>query len=112
MERQRKETEVCRGVCRPLQGQTVIAMNTDMPESPLGIRSVGSFESSPSPWREPLDSAPGTSLAVQWLGLCLPVQGVWVRFLVRGLRPHMPYGLKSNIVTNSIKTFLMVHIKK
>ena len=29
-----------------------------------------------------------TSLAVQWLRLRLPVQGVWVRSLVRELRSH------------------------
>ena len=28
------------------------------------------------------ESAPGTSLAVQWLRLCLPMQGVQVRSLV------------------------------
>ena len=26
----------------------------------------------------------GTSLVVQWLRICLPVQGTWVRSLVRG----------------------------
>ena len=31
----------------------------------------------------------GTSLAVQWLGLCLPMQGVRVRSLVGELRSHM-----------------------
>ena len=28
----------------------------------------------------------GTSLAVQWLRLCLPMQGVWVQSLVKELR--------------------------
>ena len=53
------------------------------------------------------------------MGLILPVQGVWVQSLVRELRPHMPQGPKnqntnnrSNIVTNSIKTFKMIHFKK
>jgi len=32
----------------------------------------------------------GTSLAVQWLRLHLPMQGVWVQSLVRELRSHMP----------------------
>ena len=52
---------------------------------------------------------------VQWLRLHLPMQGVWVQSLVRELRHHMPHGQKqnrSNIVTNSIKTFKMSHIKK
>ena len=31
-----------------------------------------------------------TSLVVQWLGCHLPMQGVWVWYLVRGLRCHMP----------------------
>ena len=53
-----------------------------------------------------------TSLVVQWLRLCLPMQ---VRPLVRELRSHMPLGHKprSNVVTNSIKILKrMVHIKK
>ena len=53
-----------------------------------------------------------TSLVVQWLRLCLPMQ---VRPLVRELRSHMPLGHKprSNVVKNSIKILKrMVHIKK
>ena len=34
--------------------------------------------------------AKGTSLVVQWLGLCLPIQGVQVRSLVGVLRSHLP----------------------
>ena len=37
----------------------------------------------------------GTSLAVQELRLCLPMQGVWVQSLVRELRFHMPHGQKT-----------------
>ena len=48
---------------------------------------------------------------VQWLGLHLPIKGVWVQFLVGELRFHMPCSQKTNkqtenrinIVTNSIK---------
>ena len=46
------------------------------------------------------------------------MQGVQVPSLVRHLRSHMPHSQKtktqnrSNIVTNSIKTLKMVHIKK
>ena len=57
-----------------------------------------------------------SSLAVQWLRLHLPKQGVQVRFLVCDLRSHMPPGKKktkqrNSIVTNSVKTFKMIHIK-
>ena len=31
----------------------------------------------------------GTSLVVQWLRICLPLQGAWFRSLVRELRSHM-----------------------
>ena len=34
-------------------------------------------------------ASPGTSLVVQWLRLELPVQGTWVRSLVRELDSHM-----------------------
>ena len=59
-----------------------------------------------------------TSLVVQWLRLPFPMQEVWVQSLVRELRSNMPQSQKpktsnrSNIVTNSIKTLKMVHIKK
>ena len=32
---------------------------------------------------------PGTFLVVQWLRLCLPMQGTWVESLVQELRYHM-----------------------
>ena len=40
-------------------------------------------------------SCPGTSLAVQWLRLHLPMQRVWVRSLIRELRSHMLRGQKT-----------------
>ena len=52
------------------------------------------------------------------MGLHLSVQGVQVRSLVGELRSHVPLGQeietenRSNIVTHSIKTLKMVHIKK
>jgi len=55
---------------------------------------------------------------VQCLRLYLPRQWVQVPSLVGELRTHMHYGQKTNtlnrssIVTNSIKTLKMVHIKK
>ena len=33
-----------------------------------------------------------TSLVVQWLRICFPMQGAWVRSLVRELRSHLPWG--------------------
>ena len=57
----------------------------------------------------------GTSLVVQWFRLCLPMQGVRVQSLVRGLRSHMLAAKtqniknRSNIVTNSIKTLKKIH---
>ena len=57
-------------------------------------------------------------LVVQWLGLPLTMQRVWIGSLVREQRSHMPPGQKSktqnrsNIVTNAKKTLKMVHIKK
>ena len=39
----------------------------------------------------------GTSLAVQGLRLCLPVQEAWVRSLVGELRSHMPWGAAKNL---------------
>ena len=56
---------------------------------------------------EVLKSFPGTSLAVQWLGAHLPMQGVPVRPLVGELRFSMPQYQtehRNNIVTHSIKT--------
>ena len=58
------------------------------------------------------------SLVVQPLRLLLSVWGVWVWSLVREPRLHMPCGQntkienRSNIVTNSVKTLKMVHVKK
>ena len=61
----------------------------------------------------------GTSLIVQWLRLLLPMHRMPVWSLVRELKSHMPCGQKnqniknrSKIVTKSIKTLKMVHIKK
>ena len=76
-----------------------------------GIKEQGlmSMKTAP-PWR--------TSLVVQWLRLCLPMQGVWVWSLVWELSSHMPHDQKtktqnrSNTVTNSMKTLKMAHIKK
>ena len=54
----------------------------------------------------------------QRLSVQLPVQGLPVWSLIRELRSHMPHGQKtktwnrSNVVTNTINTSKMVHIKK
>ena len=59
------------------------------------------------PWKGPLErvavdqasaqvqfklGALGTSLVVQWLRICLPMQGTRVRSLVWELRSHMQWG--------------------
>ena len=55
---------------------------------------------------------------VEWLGICLPVQGMWVLSLVRRLKSLMPAAKKtklknrSNIVTKIQQTVKMIHIKK
>ena len=61
----------------------------------------------------------GTSLVVQWLRLHPSGQGLQVRSLARGeLRAYVPHSQKiktqkrSSVVTNSVKTLKMVHIKK
>ena len=57
----------------------------------------------------------GTSLVVRWLKLCLPMQGVWIWYVIRGLRFHMSCSHKTkrenrnNTVTHSIKTFKKEH---
>ena len=38
-----------------------------------------------------------TSLVVQWLTLCLPMQGVQVLFLVVELESHMTHGQRTKI---------------
>ena len=60
----------------------------------------------------------GTYPAAQWLRFCLAKLGVSL-IPGRGLRSHLPHGHKkqnvnsrSNIVTNSVKTLNMIHIKK
>ena len=45
-----------------------------------------------SSWKEEQIRRHGTSLVVQWLWLCFPVQGVQVWSLVRELGFHMPLG--------------------
>ena len=43
-----------------------------------------------------------TSLAVQWIRLCLPVQGLWVRALVRKLGSHRQWSQKKPQETEAI----------
>ena len=40
----------------------------------------------------------GTSLVVQWLRICFPMQETWLRFLVGELRFHMPQGNNNSCV--------------
>lgn len=59
----------------------------------------------------------GTPLVDQWLRLCLPIEGVSVLSVVGELGSYMSPGQKtetqnrSNLVTNSVKTSKLVHIK-
>ena len=46
-------------------------------------------------WHLLPDCTYGTSLVVQWLRFCLPMQGLQVQSLVRELRSHMPCGQKT-----------------
>ena len=62
-----------------------------------------------------------TSLVVQWLRLCFPVQGLWVWCLVREQRSHMPLGPKKtehkqqrqcyNKFNNNLKKYLVKKIQ-
>ena len=56
----------------------------------------------------------GNPLVVQWFRISLPMQEVQVQSLVRELRCFAAETKHktSKIVTNSIKTFKMAHIKK
>ena len=73
-----------------------------------GVSALASFlpkntqDWSPLEWtgcislhRGPYKREDGTSLVIQWLGLCLPMQGAQFRSLVRELRSHMPHGQKN-----------------
>ena len=44
-----------------------------------------------------------TSLAGQWLRLCFPIQGVWVRNLVENLRFYMPHSQKNQNIKKKKK---------
>ena len=44
-----------------------------------------------------------TCQVVQWLRLCLAVQGVYVRSLVRNLRSYMPHGQTNKQTKQYIK---------
>ena len=69
-------------------------------------------------YKEDKEWVRGTSLVTQSLRLCLPMEQVQALSLVREVRSHMPRGQKTktynrnSIVTNSIKIFYIVHIKK
>ena len=47
-------------------------------------------------------SCEGTALAVQWFRLCLPMQGVQVRALVKELRSHTPLGHKTKTLNRIV----------
>ena len=49
----------------------------------------------------------GTSLAVQWPRLCIPMQGMWVQSLVKELRSHT-----SHSVGKKKKIWSYIYLKK
>ena len=48
-----------------------------------------------------------TSLAVQWLKLCLLMQGVWVQYLFGELRSYMLHGQKKKIQKEKAEAILL-----
>ena len=42
------------------------------------------------------NKSPGTSLVVQWLRICVPMQEMWVQSLAKELRSHMPWSNQGN----------------
>ena len=53
-----------------------------------------------------------SSLAVQWLGLCVCLlQGGWVRPLVGELRSHMPHGAVKKKIKLDIEINIELHLK-
>ena len=68
----------------------------------------------------PINHQSGTSLVVQGLRLCFPMQGVWVQSLVRERKSHVPRSQKMETLKEKqkqycnkfTKYFKMVHIKK
>ena len=65
------------------------------PVSVMSPALAGRFFTSSAIWEVELIPNGGTSLAVQWLRLCLPMQGVWVQSLLGMLRAHMLHGQKT-----------------
>ena len=65
------------------------------PVSVMSPALAGRFVTSSAIWEVELIPNGGTSLAVQWLRLCLPMQGVWVQSLLGMLRAHMLHGQKT-----------------
>ena len=47
-------------------------------------------------------SCNGTSLVAPWLRLCLPMQGLWIRSLVREPRSQMPQDVAKNLNKEAI----------
>ena len=85
----------CRGILYPLSHQRILKGNFQMPPTTGPLKTPSQ----------------GTPVVVQWLRLHLRMQGVWVRSLVRELRPCMPCSQKKQniknrniVVTSSIKT--------
>ena len=69
----------------------------------MSLAFAGKFFTTESP-RDLTRSANflGTSLVIQWLRLCLPMQRLWVQSLVGELRSHMPQAKKPKHKTEAI----------
>ena len=57
-------------------------------------------------------SISGTSLVIQWLGLHLPMQGVWVQSLIWELRSHVPHVQKPNQKAEAILEEIQWRLQK
>ena len=110
----------CGGCCNS-EGQQCMNTSTSYLSKTVGARLR---QGAPRPG---FTSAPFQGALVQGLPrspvvatLRLPILGAWVLSLAEDLRPYMPCSQRtktlkkkrSNIVTNSIKTLKMVHIKR
>ena len=62
----------------------VLSLLGNRPTSPLAITDVHAYR--------PAKKAIGSSLVIQWLRICLPVEGTQVPSPVGELRSHMPKG--------------------
>ena len=68
----------------------------------MAVRGAGTGKKGGYP---PVNHQSGTSLVLQWLRLCLPVQGVQVQSLVREQRSHVPRSQKIETLKEKQKQY-------